>query len=380
MDLAIGLIILAIGILAFIARPRTGSHNTREYVAFHEAAHAVVAIFNGFRCQGVILNVTEKGDAVIHRNLDLYGAALLNLDGFRKEYEVIKNALLITLNIDQLPQEPKTIDRAKKYLQVLYAGDLVLEFLFDKKNALPPGAHRDATRIDDDNAIIDNLHSYLEKVKHPVSRQEARQQVRAIFEEYKEVRAAIHFLSDAMLKQPGVLIPEEQIIANLRDVKFFAAAARAGNKQDGFASGELVEMIQNAHETAVRMGYSYITTLHFFVADCESGRHNSILNFAFKDIGRFHTFKQGQSYPDVNPDLLTQELPLSDEAARVLEQAVNESRTFGQREFLPAHVFIAALKDKESFLYGFFKEPETALDKMIAYYTERGEFAKRKIA
>lgn len=380
MDLAIGLIILAIGILAFIARPRTGSHNTREYVAFHEAAHAVVAIFNGFRCEGVLLNVTAKGDGPIHPSLDLYGAAFLKLGGFRREYEVIKNSLLITLNIDQLPQEPATIERAKKYLQVLYAGDMILEFLFDKKDALPPGAHRDTTRIDDDAAIIDNLHSYLEKVKHPVSRQEARQQVRAIFEEYREVRAAIHFLADAMLKQPGVLIPEETVIANLRDVKFFAAAARAGNKLDGFASDEVAELIQRSHEVAVRMGYTYITTMHFFVADCESGKDNSILYFAFRDMERFLTFKKGQTYPDADLSLLNKNLPLSDEAGRVLERAVQESRDFGQREFLPAHVFIAALKDKESFFCGFFKEPETALEKMITYYTERGEFAKRKIA
>jgi hypothetical protein len=57
-------------------------------------------------------------------------------------------------------------------------------------------------------------------------------------------------------------------------------------------SPEFKELISQSREIAIDLGYDYISTIHFFLADCESKRADSLLKFAFEDEAGYQVFKK----------------------------------------------------------------------------------------
>jgi hypothetical protein len=128
---------------------------------------------------------------------------------------------MINLNTDRLPQSEETINFAKRYLQVLYAGDIVMHIIFNIKfKNLLLNQNTKLVRGEDKHQI-QNIHDYLEKVGQPVTVDEVVKDTIAIIENNKEIKASIHFLADTMLKYPGVRIPESKIWEDLKMSKFF---------------------------------------------------------------------------------------------------------------------------------------------------------------
>jgi hypothetical protein len=128
---------------------------------------------------------------------------------------------MINLNTDRLPQSEETINFAKRYLQVLYAGDIVMHIIFNIKfKNLLLNQNTKLVRGEDKHQI-QNIHDYLEKVGQPVTVDEVVKDTIAIIENNKEIIASIHFLAHTMLKYPGVRIPETKIWEDLKMSKFF---------------------------------------------------------------------------------------------------------------------------------------------------------------
>jgi ATP-dependent Clp protease ATP-binding subunit ClpA len=150
---------------------------------------------------------------------------------------------------------------------------------------------------------------------------------------------------------------------------------------DSLFSRELKELISQSRETAIDLGYDYITTIHFFIADCETKSNNSIFRFGFKSDEEYQNFKK--HYTLKSEDLLTLEiesLPLTKEAEVAIRLARIEADQRQQALIYPAHLFIGALKNKGSLLTECFKQDENALEKLISYYEQLGEFEKDKKA
>jgi hypothetical protein len=191
-----------------------------KYVAYHEAGHVVFALYNGFRCVEMVLNL-DTNNKMVNIHVAANGHALIILGKFDKDMELIKMSTMINLNTDRLPQSEETINFAKRYLQVLYAGDIVMHIIFNIKfKNLLLNQNTKLVRGEDKH-LIQNIHDYLEKVGQPVTVDEVVKDTIAIIENNKEIKAAIHFLADTMLKNPGIRIPESKILDDLKMSKFF---------------------------------------------------------------------------------------------------------------------------------------------------------------
>ncbi|MBL0359092.1 MAG: hypothetical protein IPP72_20495 [Chitinophagaceae bacterium] len=150
---------------------------------------------------------------------------------------------------------------------------------------------------------------------------------------------------------------------------------------DHLFSPELKELVAKARETAIDLGYDYISTIHFFIADCESNYPNSIFKFAFADDNAFKKFKT--DYTLNKEDLLNfteASLPLTKEAEKTIRLSESERMLCKQTLVYPCHVFVAALKNEESLLFQCFKHDEHALANLVRYYKEHGVFEISKMS
>jgi hypothetical protein len=150
---------------------------------------------------------------------------------------------------------------------------------------------------------------------------------------------------------------------------------------DNLFSSELKELVSKSREAAIELGYDYISTIHFFIADCENNRPNSILKFGFSDDQGFKKFKTDYTLEKVDfLDLLDESLPLTKEAEKTIRLTESERIFYKQTEVYPCHFFLAALKNQESLLFECFKHDENALASLIKYYEDLGDFEKSKMS
>lgn len=149
---------------------------------------------------------------------------------------------------------------------------------------------------------------------------------------------------------------------------------------DNLFSAEFKELVSKSRETAIDLGYGYISTIHFFIADCENKTSTSILEFGFNSDSEFEKFKTGCTLK--KDDLLNyidESLPLTQEAEITIRLAETERILCKQKLVYPNHFFLAALKNKESILFECFKQTENAYENLINYYNKLNEFEKSKM-
>ncbi|MFT3979163.1 MAG: Clp protease N-terminal domain-containing protein [Ferruginibacter sp.] len=144
-------------------------------------------------------------------------------------------------------------------------------------------------------------------------------------------------------------------------------------------SYEMLELTSGAREVAIDLGYDYISTIHFFIADCQSQNPHSILKFGFPIEKDFEKFKAGYVKNKVDIlSLFNESLPLTKEAENTIFSAETERVRCKQFEIYPWHFFLAAIKNKDSLLYDCFRNENNVFDKLNKYYEESGAFAKHE--
>ncbi len=144
---------------------------------------------------------------------------------------------------------------------------------------------------------------------------------------------------------------------------------------------ELKELVSQSREIAIDLGYDYISTIHFFLADCESNKSNSLLKFAFKDENEFLSFKKTYTLEKQDHlNLINESIPLTKEAENTIRLTETERKINKHLKCYPFHFFIAALKNSQSLLSECFLQDKEALNKLIEYYQELGEYNNAKIA
>lgn len=149
---------------------------------------------------------------------------------------------------------------------------------------------------------------------------------------------------------------------------------------DHFFSTEFKNVIANSRLIAIDLGYDHISTVHFFLADCESGRPNSIFNFAFNEREEYLTFKEQCKVKHDNWLAISEsDIPLTTEAEKAIFRTDTERINHQQSLSLPCHFFLAAFDNPDSVLFFCFKDTKDVKQLLEAYYRQLGEFEKYKL-
>ena len=146
-------------------------------------------------------------------------------------------------------------------------------------------------------------------------------------------------------------------------------------------STEFKELISKSRDVALGLGYDYISTLHFFLADCEIRKPASIYYFAFDHDDEYRQFKAHYTnHPDALPDLTKSSVPMTKEAEKSIWTAVDEQKSRKQLYIFPCHLFLAAVRNDQSLLYECFRHEADIKAALTQYYTERGELNKTEVS
>lgn len=136
------------------------------------------------------------------------------------------------------------------------------------------------------------------------------------------------------------------------------------------------EMIRQAREVAIELRAGYISTLHFFLAECKNDKASfGIRSFLFPDKARFQQYYEAllaiqQYYCPGYSD--PGDLPLLKEAERAIFESFIEQKKFGHAEVIPAHLFLAAVRDAGSELNRAITQKEDLYDRLLSYYMSTG--------
>ena len=130
------------------------------------------------------------------------------------------------------------------------------------------------------------------------------------------------------------------------------------------------ELIAKSREVALDLGYDYISSIHFLIADYELNDADIGVSFWFKNKEAFEDFKnvqrlvqngEKQNFDNVS-------LPLTKEAEITIRLSIEEVKMQKHDVVYSWHFFIAALKNETSLIFELFKEDEFSLANLVKYY------------
>jgi hypothetical protein len=133
-------------------------------------------------------------------------------------------------------------------------------------------------------------------------------------------------------------------------------------------SDESKEIIKVSREIALDLGCSYISTTHFFLADCRINGIRSLKKFAFKDEAELSKFYEAHRFPESTVNIVN--LPLTKEAEKVIRKSAMQCVVYSGLEIFPCHIFLAAAKFKDSIFYDAFPSETDLYGKLVSYYSD----------
>ncbi|HEY0356395.1 MAG TPA: hypothetical protein VGC29_09335, partial [Flavisolibacter sp.] len=137
--------------------------------------------------------------------------------------------------------------------------------------------------------------------------------------------------------------------------------------------------IIQSREIALSLGYNYISTLHFFLADCKINGPGSIKFFAFDKDEDFQTFYNHHKTGE--PIQLEEDLPLTVEAEKTLRKAfiLWNGNNYYDQEVRPYHLFLAASLISRTTFCKIFPQERQLYERLANYYIDNGQINKNKI-
>ena len=144
-------------------------------------------------------------------------------------------------------------------------------------------------------------------------------------------------------------------------------------------SAEAKEMIGLSKELAISLGYDRISTLHFFLANCQVSSDFSLKDFVFANDEHFHLFMEHCRLR--KPAVFTNSpVPLTHEAEKALRTAVEFwFRRYPDTEIKSYHIMLAAGNNAKSFLAKKLGMKSSLQRRFEQYYIEKGIFHERNI-
>lgn len=139
-------------------------------------------------------------------------------------------------------------------------------------------------------------------------------------------------------------------------------------------SPEVKELVARSREIAIDLGYDYISSIHFFLADCESDSPSSIFNFRFNNKVEYLIFKKSlELHKEDHLSFLDENIPLTFEAETAIRNSLKEIKTHKSKMVYPCHLMLAAVKDNDSLLVDKLGSRTTIARDFMQYYKETGE-------
>ena len=125
-------------------------------------------------------------------------------------------------------------------------------------------------------------------------------------------------------------------------------------------SKDFKELMSVSREIAIELGYDRISTIHFFLADCQMNNNLSIRNFVFRTTSEYETFFKSHRIGEST--IFAESLPITREAEKSIRKANLKSKQYGESEVQPYHLFLAAVENKKTLFY-LTLNPKKDLDK-----------------
>jgi|GEM_PF-1408413 len=135
-----------------------------------------------------------------------------------------------------------------------------------------------------------------------------------------------------------------------------------------------IDLVALARETAIDLGYNYISSIHLLIADCKTAGPTSIKEFAFKNDADVDRFVESQRLD--KEDLLhfnDESLPLTMEAETAIRNSEQERAMYHQRYIYPFHILLSSIKIPDSALLNCFVGKNWPED-LLRYYKAAGAF------
>ena len=145
-------------------------------------------------------------------------------------------------------------------------------------------------------------------------------------------------------------------------------------------SNEFKQLIAESREEAVSLGYNYISTLHFILADCKRGEQWSLRNFLFHSDTEYRQFEEKVRAGE--PAIANDSVRLTREAEKSIRKAFKlwSHSNYIDAEVRPYHLFLGAALVKTSFLYQIAEPKKDLVERLEQFYIERGLLASDKIS
>lgn len=141
-------------------------------------------------------------------------------------------------------------------------------------------------------------------------------------------------------------------------------------------SAELQDLIARAREVAVDLRFTYISSFHFFMADCQLDQEDyCIRSFVFRDKTDFLRYYEAQKAIQAYSSPWYEDpgtIPLAKDAEQALQEACFEQEKYKHPLVLPAHFFLAAIRDTGADFNRIIKPKEELYERLMMYYISCG--------
>ncbi len=143
-------------------------------------------------------------------------------------------------------------------------------------------------------------------------------------------------------------------------------------------SEETKEIIAWSREIALELGYNYISTLHFLLADSYLNGKSSIKTFCFASDEEYARFYESKRIGDatVFGDNLKGNVFLTKEAERTVRLSMVEWKKHSALEVQPFHLFLAAASHYSTFS-SLLPPEEDLYDRLLVFYKQGGHIPEK---
>lgn len=139
-----------------------------------------------------------------------------------------------------------------------------------------------------------------------------------------------------------------------------------------------IDIMSEARNIAINLGYEYISTIHIFLADCNSNSNQSIKDFVFKSEQDLLNFYNSQKIGDTT--IFLDSLAITIEAEKTITKAVRLMKTvYKDKQVYPHHLFLAASQLKETTFYSALQPKEELFERLERYYIRKGLINKNTV-
>ncbi len=131
------------------------------------------------------------------------------------------------------------------------------------------------------------------------------------------------------------------------------------------------EVISRARVAALELGYDYIATIHFLIANSTVNQENSLYgNMFFFTPLHLHTFCENLR---IGPPLtIKEDVPLTEGAEKSLLYAVRLAAKYGSATVEPHHILLACFACPQSDMGSYIDIKENQIEKLEEFYRNRG--------